>query len=315
MKKPQTKYLPIFFLFLFTLTACKVQRPRAVLSESKMEEVLYDYHMAKSMSDNLMYNENYKKKLYIEFVFKKHGITEAKFDSSLVWYTRNPEIFGTLYAKVTTRLKAEQENVNNLIAIRDNKPKETMPGDSIDMWIWEKLYRLSGDPLANKLTFTLSSDTNFYARDTLVWSVNHTFINVLDSLEYAIMAMTVQYKDSLVSEVRRVVDSGRQTIVLQSDTFGNIKEVNGFVYYPRGKKPNVLLLSDISLYRYHSTDSLTFERNDSIAPEKQKEEPMMTIEEEVKPVELKEQLPQQRLERPRPNPNLRAAPEEKNLKE
>ena len=38
-----------------------------------MENLLYDYHLAKSMGDNLPYSENYKKALYLDAVFKKYG--------------------------------------------------------------------------------------------------------------------------------------------------------------------------------------------------------------------------------------------------
>ena len=46
--------------------------------------VLYDYHIAKAMGEEVPYNESYKRVLYIESVFKKYGITQADFDSSMV---------------------------------------------------------------------------------------------------------------------------------------------------------------------------------------------------------------------------------------
>ena len=70
-----------------------------------MENLLYDYHVAKSMGDNLPYSENYKKALYINAVFKKYGTTQAAFDSSMVWYTRNTEILSKIYDKVKKTLE------------------------------------------------------------------------------------------------------------------------------------------------------------------------------------------------------------------
>ena len=49
--------------------------------------------------------DGYKRVLYIESVFKKHGITQAEFDSSMVWFTRNPEVLTKIYEKVNARLK------------------------------------------------------------------------------------------------------------------------------------------------------------------------------------------------------------------
>ena len=79
-------------LLAFSLTACKVKRPETVLPDAKMENVLYDYHIAKAMGEEVPYNESYKRVLYIESVFKKYGITQADFDSSMVWFARNPEV-------------------------------------------------------------------------------------------------------------------------------------------------------------------------------------------------------------------------------
>ena len=51
-------------LLVFSLTACKVKRPETVLPDAKMENVLYDYHIAKAMGEEVPYNESYKRVLY-----------------------------------------------------------------------------------------------------------------------------------------------------------------------------------------------------------------------------------------------------------
>ena len=71
---------------LFSLAACRVKRPDFVLSDAKMEAVLYDYHIAKAMGEQLSYNESYKRVLYLESVCRKNGMTEGQFDTSMVWF-------------------------------------------------------------------------------------------------------------------------------------------------------------------------------------------------------------------------------------
>ena len=73
MKNRFRFHLCLICMFVFAVAGCKVKRPSDVISESKMENLLYDYHVAKSMGDNLPYSENYKKALYINAVFKKYG--------------------------------------------------------------------------------------------------------------------------------------------------------------------------------------------------------------------------------------------------
>ena len=41
-------------MLVLAIAGCKVKRPDDVISESKMENLLYDYHLAKSMGDNLL---------------------------------------------------------------------------------------------------------------------------------------------------------------------------------------------------------------------------------------------------------------------
>ena len=39
-------------LLAFSLTACQVKRPETVIPDAKMENVLYDFHIAKAMGES-----------------------------------------------------------------------------------------------------------------------------------------------------------------------------------------------------------------------------------------------------------------------
>ncbi len=86
-------------------------RPDGVLSARQMEKVLYDIHRA----DGILYVKGYGHRTdettakYYEVVLQKHGVTQAQFDSSLVWYTDNPKRFDKIYPKVMARLTEEKE--------------------------------------------------------------------------------------------------------------------------------------------------------------------------------------------------------------
>lgn len=239
---------------LVILTACEVERPSNVLSDNTMENLLYDYHIAKAMGEDVGYQEQYKRKLYIESVFQKYGTTEEVFDSTMSWYSRHPQVIGKIYENVRERLKAEQEHINELIALRDGKPKQSEAGDSIDVWIGRRIYQLTGMPLDNRLTFVLPSDDNFENRDTLKWTVRYRFLNGNpDTASAPLMAMQIAYKnDSILSQQCRIDSSGIVTLSLASDTLGAIKEVRGYIYYPTRKSVATLLADRISLMRYHA---------------------------------------------------------------
>lgn len=255
-------------LLALCLVGCKVRRPSTVLTDAQMEEVLYDYHIARAMGEELSVNESYKKVLYVESAFKKHGITEAQFDSSMVWFARYPDALAKIYEKVNERLKAERDGINHLIALRDHKPKESLPGDSIDVWPWQRIYQLTGTPLDNKLTFTIPSDTNFKDRDTLRWTVRFRFREEIDTLYAPVMAMQIVYdSDTVIGSLRKVLGTGTETLCLHADTLGAIEEIRGFIYYsPKDSLSGAhgFLADRISLMRYHATDTLDFSKSDSL---------------------------------------------------
>lgn len=273
-------------LLVFCLTACQVKRPKTVLSDAKMENVLYDFHIAKALGEDIPYGESYKRVLYIESVYKKHGITQADFDTSMVWYARHPDVLTKVYEKVNQRLKSQRDGINHLIALRDNKPKESLPGDSIDVWIWQHVYELTGMPLDNKIAFILPVDTNFKDRDTLKWTVRFRFNNGKpDSVLAPLMAMQILYDKDTINDLLKIKEPITETLTLTADTFGKIKEVRGFIYYPMQKTVQSLLVDQISLMRYNATDTLFNVKKDSIAVENAKKDTL--AEKSVKPLEIK----------------------------
>ena len=76
-----------------------------------MRNVLYDLHRADGAIQTAGYNYSHDQEVagYYKNVLDKHGITQAQFDTSLVWYTNNPQIFNKIYPKVVARLEADFE--------------------------------------------------------------------------------------------------------------------------------------------------------------------------------------------------------------
>ena len=86
----------IIFSILLAVVGC---RPRGVLSNREMRDVLYDLHRADGALQVAGYNYSHDQEVagYYKNVLDKHGITQTQFDSSLVWYTNNPQIFNKIY--------------------------------------------------------------------------------------------------------------------------------------------------------------------------------------------------------------------------
>ncbi len=149
-------------------------------------------------------------------------------------------------------------------------------------------------PLDNKITFTLPSDTNFHDRDTLRWSVRFRFHNgAPDSIHAPLMAMQILYEknDSVISAIRKVQDTGVETLTLFADTLGEIKEIRGFIYYPQQETPQPLLAT-VSRYDslFTATDGLVIAPKDSLqqATDSLRKDSIGKPE-KLKPLEIQEQ--------------------------
>ncbi len=95
--------LSIVLIALVCLTGC---RPKGILSSREMRDIMYDLHRVDGMMDVMQLGNGYDEDLarYYQSVLDRHGVTQAQFDSSLVWYTDNPALFDKIYPKVMDRL-------------------------------------------------------------------------------------------------------------------------------------------------------------------------------------------------------------------
>jgi hypothetical protein len=132
-----------------------------------MTEVLTDLHKLDGSlaAKGILYGKPDEKNAYYSSVLKKHGITQAQFDSSLVWYTKNPKKFDDVYIKVL-------ENLTNLD--NDIKKGKYHPVDSVELAkikynIWNKRfkYALTKDSARTRLDFEIP-DQGFLLADVYV---------------------------------------------------------------------------------------------------------------------------------------------------
>ena len=76
-----------------------------------MRDVIVDLHKTEALlqiTDLNNYNGEIKA-IYYSQVLQKHGITQAQFDSSLVWYTAHPQLFDKIYPRVMAQLEKEEK--------------------------------------------------------------------------------------------------------------------------------------------------------------------------------------------------------------
>lgn len=244
------------FLSLLLFVACKVEMPEGVIPPEKMEDVVYDYHLAQVITADHMAT-GFERKLHINYVFEKHGVTKEQFDSSMVWYTRYPKKMVRIYSRLEERAKHELESMGDgAAALADIMNSERMLADTVELWNNARVKLLSSSPLNNRITFSYIPDTTYVKGDSLVFSftAKHIRGNV-DSLRYrAHAAFLVNYTDrsSASCAAALVADSAYQ-LAVERNFATNIKSMHGFVYYADNDTlcASKMLLGDISVKRIH----------------------------------------------------------------
>ena len=82
------KHSLIGLLALLFVMACTPTVPSQFIQPDEMEDLLYDYHVAQAMArlDHPGESGEVEKNRNFLAVLNKYGVTQAKFDSSLVYY-------------------------------------------------------------------------------------------------------------------------------------------------------------------------------------------------------------------------------------
>jgi hypothetical protein len=101
----------IFFVLLLFFAGCDkpvYNKPKKLISEKKMIDMLVDIHLAEAMSQNMQFKVEEMKKLktqdYYYSILKKYNVADSTFEKSLVFYGGMPKEFEKMYSKVLDRL-------------------------------------------------------------------------------------------------------------------------------------------------------------------------------------------------------------------
>jgi len=135
-----------FLLVVILFSAC-TGRPDGVLSDNDMTNVLVDLHKMEGVliEKGMNFSSSFPERdLYYYSVLAKHNVTKAEFDSSLVWYTKNPHRFEKVYEKVEVELAKHQA----LIKTNFYHPIDSAALNIVRVDLWNK---------ATKVLFTKDS--------------------------------------------------------------------------------------------------------------------------------------------------------------
>ena len=111
-----------YLLVLMLVVACKPTVPSEYIQPDDMEDILYDYHLALAMSRQKGGTEmDFNRSLYFQSVLKKHGVTEADFDSVISVNLKGTfNMIKHTYTHFMKKRSGRIVNVSSIVGIQGN---------------------------------------------------------------------------------------------------------------------------------------------------------------------------------------------------
>lgn len=186
------------------MISCKPSVPSEYIQPDDMEDLIYDYHVAQGIAAQQEGNQDYNRRLTFELVLKKHGLTQAEFDSSLVYYYTRADRFQEIYKHVQERLNTEAEKYG--AAVGDVQiAAASLSGDTADVWKGNRALLLFNDRPYHLYQFAQKADTAYRAGDSFMLSMNTTWLMQQGNRQASVYMAVTYANDSTVTVFYRFV--------------------------------------------------------------------------------------------------------------
>ena len=240
-------------LTLICLAASCSRVPKHILSERKMRVVLYDMLLAEAMVETMpgSFPTSDERLRVYDAVFTKHRITQAEYDSSLVWYGKNMDLYMAIYILVQKDINAA------LTAMGDIKSNplsgDVSDSDSIDIWIYKRSDVFTPNRVFNALLFDIVPQNPFtpgsnYEFRLSVWGIPPV-LKHKPKIHLSVVQM-----DTIISVNKEIVGDGYYEAVVQTVGNKDVMRVYGYVLMNEGDDfYHRIYLNDIRLMKIKAT--------------------------------------------------------------
>ena len=245
---------------MLLLAACKPGTPSQYIQPGEMEDILVDYYMARAMAQedgNANKNREYNTALYIEAVLKKHGLTQAELDSSLVYYYTRADRFADIFERVSERIEeqalalgASEGEIGKYAQLNAN-------GDTANVWADRSTAILTPTPPYNRWEFNIDADSTYRFGDQMMMMFQSDYMYQTGE-KGGMLYIAVDYGDTVVARNLHFSTSGVSQLRVPEDSLRRIKTVKGFFYLNGGfevsPSTRLLFLNNVQLIRFHTKD-------------------------------------------------------------
>lgn len=246
-----------FAVSLLFFSGCKPSLPDDVLSKGSMEDILYDYHLAQTMAERKT-SPAINERVYEDAVLRKHEVSQAQFDSSLVYYMRHTGELYEIYENIVERYKKEAEALGASESDLNKYSTLSATGDTANIWLGDRSFMLLPKAPFNHKSFSFRTDSSFHKGDKLLLNFDASFV-YQDGTRDATVVMAMRFgNDSVATTTTQLTNSNHFRLTLADETHLGIKEVRGYFILNKSQGEDVssttlqlMFINNIQLIRIH----------------------------------------------------------------
>lgn len=229
----------VMFAMTLGLISCKPSTPHDIIQPDDMEDLLYDYHLADAMAQQAKGDYGQNVISYRAAVLKKYGVSQAEFDSSMVYYMRHTTQLHDIYEDIAERMQDEAQSLGSTVGMGAGQGNyQSASGDTIDIWKGPQSLILVPNEPYNLLSFHYKPDTKAQKGDVYVLTAQSNFI-FQDGMRDGIMVLTLEFNnDSTASRVVHLSTSSQMQVSLEDLDSVGIKEIRGYFMLNKNNQAN-----------------------------------------------------------------------------
>ena len=237
----------ISFVLFLMMIACS-RAPKGIIPERKMRLLLTDMHLADAMitSDPYTFQNDDDKNALYQSVFDKHRVTQAVYDSSLVWYGKNLDVYMQVYkmALIDVNKKIEE------IGVIEPETVLSLNAELFDIWSTGKYYEFFPTSLSNCLVFNFVPEEDYSSGSIFVlgFQVMGLVAGMQSPVEVHFRAEQI---DTTIMMNNRITNDGFYELTLRTLAAHKVRRVYGYIRFNEHAVPyHKIYLNDINLMKY-----------------------------------------------------------------
>jgi len=222
-----------------------------------MENVLFDYHLAQSMSDIQALDEGSVDEQRYELqeaVFRKHGITRAMFDSSMNYYCGDLDKLNAIYRRLNKRMERQILIYGNASQANDIYASLGVTGDTANVWGGRPIMFVSSRSSENIVSWTQACDSTWRSGDELMWRFNQKILSRDYSPSIQADFIVVFDNDSIRGTHSRLSGRDRLEMRIENPEGWTPKTITGHIFMACSEEDGQAALSVLmnhQLIRFH----------------------------------------------------------------